>query len=97
MTRSQYHDLLINHMENLITADPAAARRLFDVMGQGAFSEVCTGSPPAAWAVQVMLCDSANIALNRINYARGEVDMLPREDVENLWQLLAELSHAKWD
>jgi hypothetical protein len=97
MTRAIYGDLLVWHMENLIKADPLAAKRLFEVMGQGAFSEVCTASPPEAWAIQVMLCDSANIVLKEIDYERGGLDMVPREDIENLWQLLEQLRYSEWD
>ena len=97
MTRSKYRDLLVWHIEDLIKADPMDAKQLFEVMGQGAFSEVSTGSPPEAWATQVMLCDSANIALNQIDYERGETRFLPREDIEDLWQLLEQFAHAEWE
>jgi hypothetical protein len=97
MTRSKYEDLLTWHMENLIKADPLAARRLFDVMGSGAFSDVCTSSQPEAWAFQVMLLDSTNIVLNEIDYERGELDMVPREDIENLGQVLEHFGYTEWD
>ncbi len=97
MTRSKYQDLLVWHMENLIKADPLDAKRLFEVMGQGTFSEVCTSSQPEAWAIQVMMLDSANIVLREIDYERGELDMVPREDIENLGQVLEHFSCTEWE
>jgi hypothetical protein len=44
-----------------------------------------------------MLCDSANIVLKEIDYERGGLDMVPREDIENLWQLLEQLRYSEWD
>ena len=84
-------------MENLIKADPLDAKRLFEVMGQGTFSEVCTSSQPEAWAIQVMMLDSANIVLREIDYERGELDMVPREDIENLGQVLEHFSCTEWE
>lgn len=93
MDRSQFMMVLQGRLEELIAADPAAAKWLLTDSPEynPDLHIIGMSTKPDDWAAQIMMCDQMMILLNKIDFERGEILNMEESELPGLAELLEQI------